>query len=297
VAGAHPAEDPPGLPPPRLPPSSLPILAGRSNLALRVVSSLVLAPLAIAAAYFGGAVFIAFWLIAALIVLWEWQTLVCGHDRNSVLTVGAAALVSAAAVLVVGWFGIAIALVALGGFGIAALASQVRRGWCVAGLIYAAALLVAPVLLRRDAAFGFAAILFLFVIVWLTDIAAYFAGRAIGGPKLMSRVSPKKTWSGAIGGSVAAVVGGVLLARQFGIAEWVAVALVALVLSVMSQAGDLFESAVKRRFNAKDSSQILPGHGGLMDRLDGFVVAAVAGALIGLLHGGINAPARGLMVW
>jgi phosphatidate cytidylyltransferase len=287
VAGAHPAEDPPGLP----------ILAGRSNLALRVVSSLVLAPAAIAAAYFGGAVFIAFWLIAALIVLWEWQTLVCGHDRNSVLTVGAAALVGAAAVLVVGWFGIAIALVALGGFGIAALASQVRRGWCVAGLIYAAALLVAPVLLRRDAAFGFAAILFLFVIVWLTDIAAYFAGRAIGGPKLMSRVSPKKTWSGAIGGSVAAVVGGVLLARQFGIAEWVAVALVALVLSVMSQAGDLFESAVKRRFNAKDSSQILPGHGGLMDRLDGFVVAAVAGALIGLLHGGINAPARGLMVW
>jgi phosphatidate cytidylyltransferase len=287
VAGAHPAEDPPGLP----------ILAGRSNLALRVVSSLVLAPVAIAAAYFGGAVFIAFWLIAALIVLWEWQTLVCGHDRNSVLTVGAAALVGAAAVLVVGWFGIAIALVALGGFGIAALASQVRRGWCVAGLIYAAALLVAPVLLRRDAAFGFAAILFLFVIVWLTDIAAYFAGRAIGGPKLMPRVSPKKTWSGAIGGSVAAVVGGVLLARQFGIAEWVAVALVALVLSVVSQAGDLFESAVKRRFNAKDSSQILPGHGGLMDRLDGFVVAAVAGALIGLLHGGINAPARGLMVW
>ena len=287
MAGTHPAEDPPGLP----------ILAGRSNLALRIVSSLVLAPVAIAAAYFGGAVFIAFWLIAALIVLWEWQTLVCGHDRNSVLTVGAAALVGAAAVLVVGWFGIAIALVALGGFGIAALASQVRRGWCVAGLIYAAALLVAPVLLRRDAAFGFAAILFLFVIVWLTDIAAYFAGRAIGGPKLMPRVSPKKTWSGAIGGSAAAVVGGVLLARQFGIAEWVAVALVALVLSVVSQAGDLFESAVKRRFNAKDSSQILPGHGGLMDRLDGFVVAAVAGALIGLLHGGINAPARGLMVW
>jgi phosphatidate cytidylyltransferase len=292
VAGTHPAEDPPGLPPP-----SLPILAGRSNLALRIVSSLVLAPLAIAAAYFGGAVFIAFWLIAALVVLWEWQTLVCGHDRNSVLTVGAAALIGAAAVLVVGWFGIAIALVALGGFGIAALASQVRRGWCVAGIIYAAALLVAPVLLRRDAAFGFAAILFLFVIVWLTDIAAYFAGRAIGGPKLMPRISPKKTWSGAIGGSVAAVVGGVLLARQFGIAEWVAVALVALVLSVVSQAGDLFESAVKRRFNAKDSSQLLPGHGGLMDRLDGFVVAAVAGALVGLLHGGINAPARGLMVW
>jgi phosphatidate cytidylyltransferase len=292
VSGAHPAEDPPGLPPP-----GLPILAGRSNLALRVVSSLVLAPLAIASAWFGGPVFIAFWLIAALVVLWEWQTLVCGHDRNSVLTVGAAALVSAAAVLAVGWFGIAIALVALGGFGIAALASQVRRGWCVAGLLYAASILVAPVLLRRDAALGFAAILFLFVIVWLTDIAAYFAGRAIGGPKLLPRVSPKKTWSGAIVGSAAAAVGGVLLARQFGIGDMATIAVVALVLSVVSQAGDLFESAVKRRFNAKDASQLIPGHGGLMDRLDGFVTAAVAGALIGLLHGGLNAPARGLMVW
>ena len=292
MAGAHPAEDPP-----RLPPQGLPILAGRSNLALRVVSSLVLAPLAIAAAWFGGAVFVGFWLIAALLVLWEWQTLVCGRDRNSVLTVGAAVLAGTAAVLTVGWFGIAIALVALGGFGIAALASRARRGWCVAGLMYAAALLIAPVLLRRDEASGFAAILFLFVIVWLTDIAAYFAGRAIGGPKLMARVSPKKTWSGAIGGSIAGVVGGVLLARQFGTPDMAAMAVVALVLSAASQAGDLIEFAIKRRFNAKDSSQLIPGHGGLMDRLDGFVVAAVAGALIGLLHGGVDAPARGLMVW
>ena len=292
MAGTHPAEDPP-----RLPPQGLPILAGRSNLALRVVSSLVLAPLAIGAAWFGGVVFVGFWLIAALLVLWEWQTLVCGHDRNSVLAVGAAVLAGTAAVLTVGWFGIAIALVALGGFGIAALASRARRGWCVAGLMYAAALLIAPVLLRHDTASGFAAILFLFVIVWLTDIAAYFAGRAIGGPKLMPRISPKKTWSGAIGGSIAGVVGGVLLARQFGTPDVAAMAAVALVLSAASQAGDLIESAIKRRFNAKDSSQLIPGHGGLMDRLDGFVVAAVAGALIGLLHGGVHAPARGLMVW
>jgi phosphatidate cytidylyltransferase len=292
VAGAHPAEDPPGLPPP-----GLPLLAGRSNLALRVVSSLVLAPAAIAAAWFGGAVFIAFWAIASAVVLWEWQTLVCGHDRNSVLTVGAAALAGAAAVLTVGWFGIAMALVALGGFGIAALASRARRGWCVAGLIYAAAILIAPVLLRCDEAFGLAAILFLFVIVWLTDIAAYFAGRALGGPKLMPRVSPKKTWSGAVGGSIAGAAGGALLAWQFGAGNAAVVALVALVLSVVSQAGDLFESAIKRRFNAKDASQLIPGHGGLMDRLDGFVTAAVAGALIGLLHGGVHAPARGLMVW
>ena len=194
MAGADPAEEPPGLS----------ILAGRSNLVLRVVSSLVLAPLAIAAAWFGGLVFVAFWTIAAVIVLWEWETLVCAHDRNSVLTVGAAALIGAAAVLIVGWFGIAIALIALGAFGDRSACIAGAAAWCVAGLVYAAALLIAPVLLRRDATFGFAAILFLFVIVWLTDIAAYFAGRAIGGPKLMPRVSPKKTWSGAIGGTLAA---------------------------------------------------------------------------------------------
>ena len=163
--------------------------------------------------------------------------------------------------------------------------------------MYAAAILIAPVLLRRDMAWGFAAILFLFVIVWLTDTAAYFAGRAIGGPKLMPRASPKKTWSGAIGGSIAGAAGGALLAHQFGAGNVAVVAIVALLLSIVSQAGDLLESAVKRRFNAKDASQLIPGHGGLMDRLDGFVVAAVAGALIGLLHGGVNAPARGLMVW
>jgi phosphatidate cytidylyltransferase len=231
------------------------------------------------------------------VVLWEWQTLVCGHDRNSVLTVGAAALLGAAAVLSAGWFGVALALVGLGGFAIAALASSGRRNWCVAGLVYAFAILAAPVLVRSDAALGFAAILFLFVVVWLTDIAAYFAGRAIGGPRLMPRVSPKKTWSGAVGGTLAGVLGAVAVARYFGVANLAAAAAVALVLSVVSQAGDLVESAIKRRFNTKDASQIIPGHGGVMDRLDGFVAAAAAAALIGLAHGGLNAPARGLMVW
>jgi phosphatidate cytidylyltransferase len=264
---------------------------------LRVVSSLVLAPLAIAAAYFGGIAFIAFWAIAALAVLWEWDTLVCAHDRNPVLATGAVALAGAALLLALGRSGIAAALIALGFFGVAALASKVRAVWCATGLVYAAAILIAPVLMRRDANLGFAAILFLFVIVWLTDITAYFVGRALGGPKLMPRVSPNKTWSGAIGGTVAGVVGAVVVASQFGIEGLFATALVAFVLSVISQAGDLAESAIKRQFNAKDASQLIPGHGGLMDRLDGFVAAAAAGAMIGIAHGGFDAPARGLMVW
>jgi phosphatidate cytidylyltransferase len=287
VAGAHPAEDPPGLP----------ILAGRSNLALRIVSSLVLAPVAIAAAYFGGVVFIIFWAVAAAIVFWEWQTLVCAHDRNSVLAIGAAALIGAAVMLLTGWYGTALALVALSGFGVAALASRARRAWCAGGLLYAAALLVAPVIVRNDPALGFAAILFVFAVVWFSDIVAYFAGRAIGGPKLMPSVSPRKTWSGAIGGTAGGVIGGVLVARYSGIANLGAAAAVAFVLSLISQAGDLLESAIKRRFNTKDASQLIPGHGGLMDRLDGFVTAALAAALIGIAHGGVHAPARGLMVW
>ena len=278
-------------------PSGLPVSAGRSNLTLRILSSLVLAPLAIAAAYFGGVGFMAFWAIAALIVLWEWDTLVCAQDRNSVLATGAAVLVGAALLLALGRPGVAIALIALGSLAVAALASNVRRLWCAAGLVYAAAILIAPVLLRHDESLGFAAILFLFVIVWLTDITADFVGRAVGGPKLMPRVSPNKTWSGAVGGTVAAVIGGVIVAMQFGIAGLVSVAAIALVLSVVSQAGDLAESAIKRRLGAKDASQLIPGHGGLMDRLDGFVAAAAAGALIGLVQGGFDAPARGLMVW
>src|SRR6185295_14489011 len=118
---------------------------------------------------------------------------------------------------------------------------------------------------------------------------------AVGGPKLMPAVSPNKTWSGAIGGTVAAVIGGVLLARQFGVGPQSAV--VALGLSIVSQAGDLAESALKRRFEVKDAGNLLPGHGGLMDRLDGFIAAAAAAAALGVLHGGIEAPARGLMVW
>ncbi|MEA3025586.1 MAG: phosphatidate cytidylyltransferase [Alphaproteobacteria bacterium] len=278
-------------------PSRLSALAGRSNLMLRVVSSLVLAPIAIAAAYFGGIAFLAFWAIAALAVLWEWDTLICTHDRNPVLATGAVALAGSALLLAMDRWDIAMAIIALGFFGVAALASKTRTGWCASGLVYAAAILIAPVLLRRDANLGFAAILFLFVVVWLTDITAYFVGRAAGGPKLMPRVSPNKTWSGALGGTAAGVAGGVVVASQFGIGGLAAAGAVAFVLSVFSQAGDLAESAIKRQFNAKDASQLIPGHGGLMDRLDGFVAAAAAAALIGIAHGGFNAPGRGLMVW
>ena len=134
------------------------------------------------------------------------------------------------------------------------------------------------------------------LVVWATDIGGYFAGRLIGGPKLWPQVSPKKTWAGAIGGFAASLgVAAGFAAFNFG--KIVPLLLLGAVLSIASQLGDLFESAVKRRFGVKDSSHIIPGHGGLMDRLDGFVAAIVLAAVFGFLRGGADGVGRGLMVW
>ena len=148
----------------------------------------------------------------------------------------------------------------------------------------------------RDAQSGFVAILFVFAMVWASDILGYFCGRGIGGPKLWPRVSPKKTWAGAIGG----FAGSIAIALGFAVAgagRVVPLALIGALLSIVSQLGDLLESAVKRRFDVKDSSHIIPGHGGLMDRLDGFIAAVVVAALIGTLRAGPDAAGRGLLLW
>ena len=168
--------------------------------------------------------------------------------------------------------------------------------WVVAGLCYAIVLLAAPVILRNGE-HGLPAMLLLFAVVWSTDVLGYFAGRAFGGPKLMPAISPKKTWSGAVAGALGAMIAAMLVAKYFGSFDLGAIALIALLLSLVSQLGDLLESWIKRRFGAKDASQLIPGHGGVMDRLDGFWAAALVGCLIGLLRGGFGGPAAGLLVW
>jgi phosphatidate cytidylyltransferase len=165
------------------------------------------------------------------------------------------------------------------------------------GIPYAGALAMGPIILRSDGEQGFLAVLFLFAVVWTTDIGAYFVGRALGGPKLVPWISPNKTWAGAIGGLLASVLVALVVAKMAALTSLFVLAMVAVVLSVLAQAGDLFESFLKRRFDAKDSSHLIPGHGGLMDRLDGFVTASVAAAVIGLARGGFEAPGRGLLVW
>jgi phosphatidate cytidylyltransferase len=267
-----------------------------TELMLRIASALVLAPLAVGTAFVGGWPFDVFWSLAAIGVFWEWSTLVAGKEHRSVVMVGAAA-VGLASVLAANecLWGAAV-VIALGPIGTAPLAPPQRRGWVAGGVPYAAAIGVAPIALRADSEGGLAAMLLLFAIVWSTDIAAYFVGRLIGGPKLLPRVSPKKTWSGALGGLAAAMLAAILLAKLAGLAP-IALAGIAAILSCLAQAGDLFESLLKRKFGAKDSSHLIPGHGGLMDRLDGFVFAAAVAAMIGILRGGLEAPARGLLMW
>jgi phosphatidate cytidylyltransferase len=268
-----------------------------SELALRVCSALVLVPLAIATAYLGGWPFDLFWGAAAIGVLWEWSSLVARNEQLSVLLAGGASLALAVVLVATGHVLPALIVVAMGALGAASLTLAERRTWVAGALPYAGALAMGPIILRSDGEQGFLAVLFLFAIVWTTDIGAYFAGRALGGPKLVPGVSPNKTWAGAIGGLLASVLAALVVAKMAALTSLFALAMLAVALSVSAQAGDLFESFLKRRFNAKDSSHLIPGHGGLMDRLDGFVTASVAAVMIGLARGGFEAPGRGLLVW
>lgn len=283
--------------------------AGPGNLVLRVASALVLAPLALGAAWINTWVFALFWLAAALLVLWEWLHLVAGRRHLLMFSASASALAVAALVEFRERPVAAALLIVLGAFASLIFAQRGHRLWIAAGIGYAGTMLLAPMLLRADPDYGFVAIAFLFAIVWTTDVMAYFIGRAIGGPKLCPPISPKKTWSGAIGGTLCAVavayalprIGQALPAAVFGGAlEAVrpgVLAVVALGLSVLAQLGDLLESWIKRRFGAKDASHLIPGHGGVMDRLDGFWAAAVAAAAIGIAHGGLHNAALGLLIW
>lgn len=266
------------------------------NLLLRIASAVVLAPLAVAAAYFGGWFFIAFWTVAALAVWWEWVGMVGPADRSVVLATGVCALLLEGVLVATGNLLIALMVVALGG--LAAVVTAGRQAWLVAGgLVYASALLISVSLIRDDAQYGFLALMVLFAVVWGTDIGGYFAGRAIGGPKLAPVLSPKKTWSGAIGGALAGIAAVVAVAAAAALPNLLMLALVALVLSVFSQAGDLFESWLKRTFGVKDASGLIPGHGGVMDRLDGFIFAAAVAALFGAARAGLDAAAQGLIAW
>ncbi len=259
--------------------------AKASELRLRVASALVLAGLTLTLTALGG---VFFRLLAAIIgaaILYEWITMTRSRmDRTHVvLLTSALALVLLA--LVFG-FTIEIQLALLGvGVVLAAVhASFARLGaWGTVGLAYAGLSAVSLAAVRGTGGAGLITILFLFAVVWGTDILAYFVGRRIGGPKLAPKVSPGKTWSGAIGGTIAGILAGLAIwAFAEPVHGLVWFAGLAFVLSATGQIGDLFESWVKRRFSFKDSSRLIPGHGGVMDRVDALVAAAFVLFVVGV---------------
>ena len=266
-----------------------------SDLKLRLLSALVLGPCVLALAYLGGLPFTLLALVAVLLFQHEWFSITGTQDRSPAAIAGYAGLIAAAATfyLEMPVFSLAAVFLTVGAVLAAGRFNKTAR-WGAEGVLYSGLALIS-LLAARLGEGGLVFAFFLLVVVWATDICAYFVGRAIGGPKLWRKVSPNKTWSGALGGLFFSILLGtslVWVVGHTGLAKW---ALLAAVLSVVSQAGDLMESAIKRRFDVKDSSGLIPGHGGIMDRIDGLVAAAIAAAALGLIFGGsLSDPIAGL---
>ncbi len=274
-----------------------PMNALSGELVSRVLSAALLAPIAVAAVYLDGIFFAAFWLIAAIGIWWEWNGLVSGPGHQILLALGTGGLILAMSLAYIGRTRTPMLIVALSALGTGVFAPSARHVWAAGGLLYAGAVLLSSLALRRDPELGFEAMIFLFAVVWTTDILAYFSGKAIGGPKLAPAISPHKTWAGAVGGAAGAVIAGVAVAKFAGLENLAAIGVIALALSISAQLGDLFESAIKRRFGVKDASHLIPGHGGFMDRLDGYAAAATVAAIFGSLRDGLDAAGQGLLQW
>lgn len=257
-----------------------------SSLGRRVRSALVLAPIALACMWFGG---VAFWilvLVLAVLLAWEWNRLYGGANAP-MLVHGATAV---AALAVGAWGPMWLALCIVGGGAllawVTAFATDRRIWWAFCGVLYLVLPCLALLWLRNVAEPGREWTLWLLGVIWATDTGAYFVGRGVGGPKLAPRVSPKKTWAGLIGGMASAALVGVVLALIFDFRGLGALAAGGVIVAVVSQIGDLTESAIKRHFRVKDSSHLIPGHGGVLDRLDGLLFATPALALVLLITGG-----------
>jgi len=254
----------------------------------------VLFSIALGATYIGGIPAGIVVAIFACMVLFEWELLTGGSIARMapfVAAVAIAIVVSSAGMLFTA-IAIAIAVLATifaGGFA--------RDVWLPGGIVYASAFGIGLVAIRVSPDYGLSAVIFLLATVWATDSGAYFTGRLVGGPKLWPQISPKKTWAGVFGGLIGATAAGFGVASIIEIPVTVELIVVAVVLSVSCQIGDLYESWVKRHFGAKDSGNIIPGHGGVMDRVDGLVFATVAAVTIGAGHAGAGELGRGLMLW
>lgn len=267
-----------------------------SDVKLRIASGVVLAGVALAANFAGPLAFSALVIVIAVLMCWEWGRLVRGTGLDSALVVHGVAVVAAAALATGGFYLPALAAILLGPLAMLVIPRVAASRLSMLGVPYVGLPAVALIWFRNDEPYGALAVLFIFAIVWTTDTFAYACGTLVGGPKLWPKLSPQKTWAGTIGGLLFAGLAGLLLALCISRHAPMELAATGLLLSVSAQVGDLAESALKRAFDVKHASRLIPGHGGFLDRMDGVVVAAGVAAVVAMLVN-IADPARALLFW
>jgi len=269
------------------------------DLGVRFLSAVVLIPAVLVDVWAGGIWFEVFVALLAVLMAYEWTVLTHRQSSLQFALHAAAAMSGALLPREAGMDGALIAIMVL--WALSAIAARIDNPqhpvWAYIGVPYVGLPAIAMVLLRNDPDHGTAAIIWVMVTVWAADTLAYFSGRIIGGPKLAPEISPKKTWAGLGGAIAGSAAASAVFAWYAGYPAMLVLTLIAGAFAVVEQAGDLFKSAWKRHYGVKDSGRLIPGHGGVIDRVDGLVAVAVAAALVGYLHSGIVATARGLLSW
>ncbi len=248
------------------------------NLGVRTISALVLVGIAMVVVYYGSWVLAAWIALAGSRMLFEWYRMTVPGKWHAALVASMLGLGLVLVLATLGHFVMAVAVVALGA-SLAALVAMVEKRnamWAVGGFVYVALPSVSLIWLREGSALGAESLLWLLFTVWSTDVCAMLAGAWIGGPKLMPRLSPKKTWAGVGGALTASVIAAIIFALVVPGTQLAPIIAAALALSVIAQIGDLAESAAKRHFHVKDSGSVIPGHGGFLDRLDSLMAASLA---------------------
>ena len=275
--------------------------ARSQRLRQRFLSAAILLPVALGAAWLGGLYWAALVFLFALAMAWEWSAICAAGGRDAAHPAPGIAPISLASMLFVGiaslaagfqGYFLAVLLLFLGAGATAILARRGQAGWHSLGVLYVGFPCIAIIWIRAQHDQGLATLFWLLALVMAVDTGAFAAGRLIGGPKLAPHVSPKKTWAGLVGGVVAAMLIGWTTSLWLDFSGQLAMILISGALALVEQAGDLAESAFKRRFGVKDSSQLIPGHGGVLDRVDGLLAVSLAVGLAEYLLGGILAWTR-----
>ncbi len=269
------------------------------DLGVRALSAAVLIPAVLADVWVGGIWFNLFVALIGVLMASEWVTIVHRQNAAQFALHAAGAMCGALLPLDAGLAGALLAIAVLTGLSAALAYVEDRQGpiWRYLGVPYVSLPGVALVLLRHDPDHGIHAIIWVMVTVWAADSLAYFAGRIIGGPKLAPLISPKKTWAGLCGAMAGSALAALAVGLWIGVPGLAALGLFAAVLAIVEQAGDLFKSAMKRHFGVKDSGRLIPGHGGVIDRVDGLVAVAMAAALIGGARAGMDHAGAGVLHW